>query len=269
MSEAISTILIVDDESPARNRLREVLADISPTFPHRVVGEAANAPEALALIESQRPHIVLLDVQMPGMNGVELARHIAARAADADIDNPRPMPKVIFATAFDEFAVNAFEVNAVDYLLKPVRSQRLLESLQKAYKLIPSDQLAAIDSLARATNTRRRHLSVHERGRVILVPIEQVVYLKAELKYITVRTREREHLIEESLTSLEEEFGDRFVRIHRNALIARNSLAGFERVTPGNEGEPGDPYWQVVLRDVPERLPVSRRQWSIVKGLAS
>jgi two-component system, LytTR family, response regulator AlgR len=269
MSEAISTILIVDDEGPARNRLREVLADISPTFPHRVIGEAANAPEALALIESQRPHIVLLDVQMPGMNGIELARHIAARAADADVENPRPMPKIIFATAFDEFAVNAFEVNAVDYLLKPVRSARLLESLQKAYKLIPSEQLQSIDNLARATNVRRRHLSVHERGRVILVPIDQVLYLKAELKYITVRTREREHLIEESLTSLEEEFGDKFCRIHRNALIARNCLAGFERVTPGSEGEPGDPYWQVVLRDVPERLPVSRRQWSIVKGLVS
>jgi two-component system response regulator AlgR len=96
-----------------------------------------------------------------------------------------------------------------------------------------------------------------------------VLYLKAELKYITVRTREREFLIEESLTSLEEEFADRFVRIHRNALVARNSIAGFERVTPDGSGESGDPYWQVVLRDVPEKLPVSRRQWSIVKGLAS
>ena len=267
MSEAISSILIVDDEAPARMRLREVLADISSSFPHRIVGEAGNAPEALALIESQRPHIVLLDVQMPGMTGIELARHIVARAADADVDNPRPMPKVIFATAFDEFAVEAFDVSAVDYLLKPVRSARLLEALEKAFKLIPSEHLSAIEHLAKATNTRRRHLSVHERGRVILVPIDQVVYLKAELKYITVRTREREHLIEESLTSLEEEFGDRFVRVHRNALIARNNLAGFERITPSQDGEAGDPFWQVVLRDIPERLPVSRRQWSIVKGL--
>jgi two-component system response regulator AlgR len=118
---------------------------------------------------------------------------------------------------------------------------------------LPSDQIEAIDQLAKATNTRRRHLSVHERGRVILVPLEQVIYLKAELKYITVRTREREFLIEESLTSLEEEFVDRFVRIHRNALVARPSIAGFERVTPTGEDDAGDPYWQVVLRDVPDR----------------
>ena len=122
---------------------------------------------------------------------------------------------------------------------------------------------------SRISEFRRRHLSVHERGRVILVPLDQVVYLKAELKYITVRTREREFLIEESLTSLEEEFIDRFVRIHRNALVARPSIAGFERVTPTGDEEGGDPYWQVVLRDIPERLPVSRRQWSTVKNLVT
>lgn len=268
MSDATS-ILIVDDEAPARARLREVLADLSPDFSHRIVGEAANAPEALAQIESQRPQIVLMDVQMPGMTGIELARHISARAGKGDQDDPKPMPLVIFVTAFDEFAVEAFEVNALDYLLKPVRAQRLLGALKRAQTLLPAEHLEAIDRLVKATNTRRRHLSVHERGRVILVPLEQVLYLKAELKYITVRTREREFLIEESLTSLEEEFEDRFVRIHRNALVARPSIAGFERVTPTGEGEPGDPYWQVVLREVPEKLPVSRRQWSIVKGLVS
>jgi two-component system response regulator AlgR len=250
MSDATS-ILIVDDEAPARSRLREVLADLSPEFPHRIVGEAANAPEALAQIETQRPQIVLMDVQMPGMTGIELARHISARAAEGDHDDPKPMPLVIFVTAFDEFAVEAFEVNALDYLLKPVRAQRLLGALKRAQTLLPAEHLEAIDQLVKATNTRRRHLSVHERGRVILVPLEQVLYLKAELKYITVRTREREFLIEESLTSLEEEFKDRFVRIHRNALVARPSIAGFERVTPTGEGEEGgDPYWQVVLREV-------------------
>ena len=202
MSDATS-ILIVDDEAPARARLREVLADLAPEFPHRIVGEASNAPEALAQIESQRPQVVLMDVQMPGMTGIELARHISARGAEGDGTDPKPMPLIIFVTAFDEFAVNAFEVNALDYLLKPVRA------------------------------------------------------------------REREYLIEESLTSLEEEFNDRFVRIHRNALVARPSIAGFERVSPSGEGESGDPYWQVVLREVPDRLPVSRRQWSIVKGLVS
>ncbi|MCO5101633.1 MAG: response regulator transcription factor [Burkholderiaceae bacterium] len=262
----VPSILIVDDEPVARSRLRELLADLAPDFPHRIVGEAPNAPEALSQIESAHPQIVLLDIQMPGMTGIELARHISARAQS---DPPRPMPLIIFATAHDEFAVDAFEVRAIDYLLKPVRAERLRQALERALTRIPLEQAQAIDQLARATNTRRRHLSVHERGRVILVPLEQVVYLKAELKYITVRSKEREYLIEESLTSLEEEFGDRFVRIHRNALVARPSIAGFERVTPTGEAEGGDPYWQVVLRDIPERLPVSRRQWSTVKNLVT
>lgn len=266
MSDAIS-VLIVDDEPVARARLRELLADLAPEFPHRVVAEAANAPEALSQIDLYNPQVVLLDVQMPGMTGIELARHVSARAAASD--TPKPMPLVIFVTAFEEFAVDAFEVRAIDYLLKPVRAQRLLEALKRALTRLPADQMQAIDQLARATNTRRRHLSVHERGRVILVPLDQVVYLKAELKYITVRTREREFLIEESLTSLEEEFIDRFVRIHRNALVARPAIAGFERVTPTGDEEGGDPYWQVVLRDIPERLPVSRRQWSTVKNLVT
>jgi two-component system response regulator AlgR len=266
MSDAIS-VLIVDDEPVARARLRELLADLAPEFPHRVVAEAANAPEALSQIDLYKPQVVLLDVQMPGMTGIELARHVSARAAASE--TPKPMPLVIFVTAFEEFAVDAFEVRAIDYLLKPVRAQRLLEALKRAMTRLPSDQIQAIDQLARAANIRRRHLSVHERGRVILVPLDQVVYLKAELKYITVRTREREFLIEESLTSLEEEFIDRFVRIHRNALVARPAIAGFERVTPTGDEEGGDPYWQVVLRDIPERLPVSRRQWSTVKNLVT
>ena len=265
MSDATS-ILIVDDEPIARARLRELLADLSPDFPHRVVGEAANAPEALSQIEVARPQIVLLDIQMPGMTGIELARHMTARAT---AEEPKHVPLIIFVTAFDEFAVDAFEVRAIDYLMKPVRAERLGAALKKALTRLPSENIEAIDSLAKATNTRRRQLSVHERGRVILVPLEDVTYLKAELKYITVRTREREYLIEESLVSLEEEFSDRFVRIHRNALVARPSIAGFERVTPTTEEEGSDPFWQVVLRDVPERLPVSRRQWSSVKNLVS
>lgn len=261
------SILIVDDEPVARSRLRELLADLAPDFPHRIVGEAPNAPEALSQIEVTQPQIVLLDIQMPGMTGIELARHISARAQSGE--STRQMPLIIFVTAYDEFAVDAFEVRAIDYLLKPVRSERLEQALRRAMTRLPGEHAQEIDQLARATNTRRRHLSVHERGRVILVPLDQVVYLKAELKYITVRTKEREYLIEESLTALEEEFADRFVRIHRNALVARPSIAGFERVQPQGDAEGGDPYWQVVLRDVTERLPVSRRQWSIVKNLVS
>ncbi len=260
-----TSILIVDDEPVARSRLRELLAELSPEFPHRIIGEASNAPEALSQIEMSQPQIVLLDIQMPNMTGIELARHIWVRSQSGE--NPRPMPLIIFVTAFDEFAVEAFEVRAVDYLLKPVRATRLLEALVRAMSTAPAEHADAIDQLARATSTRRRHLSVHERGRVILVPLEQIVYLKAELKYITVRTNEREFLIEESLTSLEDEFSDRFVRIHRNALVARPAIAGFERVTPSGDEEGGDPYWQVVMREIDERLPVSRRQWSAVKNL--
>ena len=206
-------------------------------------GQRRHAADGGTVLGQQRQFVLLADVL--GGKGVDLA-----------------------AIGFpDQLAEQG--VVALDYLLKPVRPQRLLAALLRARTLMPSEHLDAIEALAKATNTRRRHLSVHERGRVILVALEQVIYLKAELKYITVRTREREYLIEESLTSLEEEFNDRFVRIHRNALVARPSIAGFERVSPSGEGETGDPYWQVVLREVPDRLPVSRRQWSIVKGLVS
>ncbi|NCW02094.1 MAG: LytTR family transcriptional regulator, partial [Betaproteobacteria bacterium] len=122
---------------------------------------------------------------------------------------------------------------------------------------------------ARILSPKRRHLSVHERGRVQLVPIEQVIYLKAEMKYVTIRTKEREFLIEESLTSLEDEFSDVFVRIHRNALVSKAAIAGFERVGADGAGEGSDPYWQVVLHELPDRLPVSRRQWSVVRNLVS
>lgn len=261
----VHSILIVDDEPLARSRLRELLTDAHESVPHRVVGECSSATEALEAINRLAPDIVMLDIQMPGMTGIELARHIATVASSGQA----PMPVVVFVTAHDEFALDAFEVDAVDYLLKPVRGTRLVEALRRATTRVPSDQIRVIDALAKSTDTHRRHLPVHERGRVLLIPIEEIVYLKAELKYVTVRTAEREHLIEEALSALEDEFGDRFVRIHRNALIARDAIAGFERVVPEQDDEPSDPYWQVVLRQVPERLPISRRQWSTVKHLAS
>src|SRR5690606_3206997 len=127
---------------------------------HRIVGEAPNAPEALSQIEVAQPQIVLLDIQMPGMTGIELARHISARAQSAE--SPRQMPLIIFVTAYDEFAVDAFEVRAIDYLLKPVRAERLGQALRRALTRLPSEHAQQIDELAVATNTRRRHLSVHE-----------------------------------------------------------------------------------------------------------
>lgn len=259
----LPSILIIDDELLARTRMRALLEDLAQVLPHRVVGEACDAPGALEAIRALQPDILLLDVQMPGMTGIELARHVVASSSPE-----RRVPVIVFVTAHDEFALEAFEVEAVDYLLKPVRSQRLLDALRRAVSRVPSEQAVAIAQIAQASDTRRRHLPVHERGRVLLVPLDEIVYLKAELKYITVRTVEREHLVEESLSALEEEFRDRFVRIHRNALVARSAITGFERVVPGADADTLDPYWQVVLRGVTERLPVSRRQWSSVRHLA-
>lgn len=245
-----SRVLIVDDEAPARRRMREVLGDCAQAYPVEIVGEAESGRQALALTQSLGADLLFLDIQMTDMDGLELARHL--------LKLPQP-PAVIFTTAYEQHAVAAFEVLAIDYLLKPVRTARLLAALQKVRPLPP----AADQTLARANPRARRHLSVSERSRVILVPVEDIVYLKAELKYLTIRTAEREYLLEESLTKLEEEFGNRFVRIHRNSLVARALIEGF-----GRKAEPdGDTHWEVVLKGIPERLPVSRRQQHLIREL--
>ncbi len=250
MTDEPLRILVVDDEAPARRRLRQQLDDCAGVLPLAVVGEAGGGREALEMLHATPADVVLSDIHMPDMNGLELARHL--------LKLPRP-PVVIFTTAFGEHALAAFEVNAVDYLLKPVRVPRLLAALQRVPRLKPVSA-AQLDELPGGA---RRFLSITERARVILVPIEEVVYLKAELKYITIRTVEREYLLEESLTRLEEEFGPRFVRVHRNCLVARDFIRGFER----RAGDDGDAHWVVLLRDVPETLPVSRRQQSIVREI--
>ena len=251
-------ILIVDDEAPARARLADLLSDIAADFPHRIVAAAADAPTALDVIAITPADIALIDVQMPGMSGIELARHLGA------LSEP---PAIVFVTAFDEYAVKAFEVHALDYLLKPVRAERLLDALTRASRLAVR-QAPAIAAAAREGGKARDAIAVVERGRVMLVPIDDIVYLKAELKYITIRTVEREYLTEEPLVDLESEFAERFVRVHRNALVARRAIAAFERVETVGDGDAvGEPHWEVTLRGVIERLPVSRRQWPIVKGL--
>ena len=147
-------------------------------------------------------------------------------------------------------------MNAIDYLLKPIRAERLLAALKKTRGGAPVSR-AALDA---AANQPRRHLSVHERGKITLVPIAEILYLRAELKYLTVRTAAREYLVEESLTRLEEEFADAFVRIHRNCLVARAAIAGFEK--NAEESESG---WAVVIKATGEKLPVSRRQHHVIK----
>ena len=253
-------ILIVDDEPPARVRLRQVLADCAGRVTLTVAGEADGGLKALAAAEQLQPDVVLLDIHMPDMNGLEVARHLSARATEAD-----PPPAVIFVTAYDEHALAAFEVQALDYLLKPVGAERLVAALARAHRLRPNDSKLA--QAARAIGAIRTHVTVSERGRMILVPVDDIVYLRAELKYVTIRTATREHLTEESLTSLEQEFGERFVRIHRNALVARASILGFQRVRgeADEEGESSDGHWVVLLKDFPEELPISRRQWPLVK----
>jgi two-component system response regulator AlgR len=237
-------IAIVDDEAPARSRVRDLLAESG--LPLAVVGEAANGRAALELLAGEAADVVLLDVRMPEMDGIELARHLQV------LERP---PAVVFTTAYDDYAIRAFEVNAVDYLLKPIRLERLKEALERARGSPP--RAAALRELATAP---RAHLSAQERGRIYLIPVGEVIYLKAELKYVSVRTAAREYLIEESLTRLEQEFGPRFVRVHRNCLVARAAVRGFERAQ-----QDGDASWEVLLDGVEERIPVSRRQQHVVR----
>lgn len=255
-------ILIVDDEAPARQRMTDLLSDIAAEMPHTIVGQAADGRSALDRLAETPADIALIDVQMPGMTGIELARHLGAL--------PDP-PAIVFVTAFDEYAVKAFEVHALDYLMKPVRAARLLDALNRVRSLTQR-QTSAIAAAAResgeARGKKRDTIAVVERGRVLLVPVQEILYLKAELKYITIRTAEREYLTEEPLVDLENEFTEVFVRVHRNALVARRAISGFERVeSVGNGDSVGEPHWVVTLRDVPERLPVSRRQWPVVKEI--
>ncbi|ADL56533.1 LytR/AlgR family response regulator transcription factor [Gallionella capsiferriformans] len=241
-------IFIVDDEPPARNRLRELLSDCNEQLALEITGEAGNGQEALDKLMVEPADVVLLDIRMPQMDGIELAQHLQKL--------PRS-PVVIFTTAYDAYAIKAFELHAIDYLLKPIRLGRLFDALSRARAAVPVQLEVLRDLLPEP----RRHLAIHERGKIHLIAIEQVLFLRAELKYITVRTGEREYLIEESLTALEKEFITRFVRIHRNCLVARDAIEGFER--GGDEGEGSG--WLVKLKGLPEALPISRRQQHIVK----
>ena len=246
-----SRILIVDDEAPARKRLTDLLDDCREAFPLVIADTASNGVEAIEAINAGAIDIVLTDIRMPVMDGIEVARHLA------HMESP---PRLIFVTAYDQYAVQAFELNAVDYLLKPIRAERLLAALQKA----APPKAAGADAVAAATASKRRHFSIHERGKIVLVPVEEVIFLRAELKYVTVRTAHKEFLMEDSLTRLEEEFAGSFTRIHRNTLVANHAVAGFERVGNHADGE-GGAHWVVVLKGHDEKLPVSRRQQHVVK----
>ena len=240
-------VLIVDDEKLARDRLRELLNEIGG---HTVVGEGMNGNEAVEKSAALNPDVVLTDIRMPGMDGLEAAMHLMG------MENP---PMVIFTTAYDQHALHAFEVNAVDYLLKPIRKDRLAAALDKAKKLT-LQQLQDINQ-AQDTPQARTHISVHLRGNIRLVPVQDILYFMADSKYVTVRTTSEEHLIEDSLINLEKEFGEKiFLRIHRNALVATSYIKGIEKSSTGN--------WQVALKDLEKRLDVSRRHAAAVRRWA-
>lgn len=244
------TVFVVDDEAPARSRLRELLVDCNSQLPLECVGEAGNGIEALEKLSDIHADVVLIDIRMPQMDGLELAQHLRK------LTDP---PAIIFTTAYDSYAIKAFELHAMDYLLKPIRLGRLFDALVHARNAVPP----SIEVLQDLLPEPRKNLSIHERGKVILIPIEDVVYLRAELKYVTVRTAEREYLIEEALSMLEKEHAMRFVRIHRNCLVAKAAIEGFEKVT---DTENGEPHWAVKLKGIDEMLPISRRQQYIVKA---
>ena len=228
-------VLIVDDEKLARDRLARLMEDMPAV---EVVGEAPHGMDAVKLSSELEPDVVLLDIRMPGMDGLEAARHLSA------LESP---PAVIFCTAYEEHAVEAFNVQAVGYLLKPVRKSNLEQALTGATRTNKA-QLAA---LAQQEGNQRTHISARTRHGIELVPVNEVRYFQADQKYVTVRHGDGELLIDETLRELETEFEERFVRVHRNALVAVNMIEGMERDPEG--------HYRVRLRGIDDRLDVSRR----------
>lgn len=235
-------ILIVDDEALARDRLARMLSEIDDV---QVVGQASNGAQAIDMVEQHDPHVVLMDIRMPGMDGLEAAQHLSRR------DNP---PAIIFTTAYNEYALSAFDTHAVGYLLKPVRKEKLAEALQKAHRLtrLQLQNLEQEDSPPSHT-----HISARLHGGIRLIPVEDVLYFQAEHKYVTVVYRDGHVLIEDSLKQLEQRFAELFVRIHRNALVARSQ---FRAVRRNQQGQ-----YIVELKDSDDKLEVSRRHAAQVK----
>jgi two-component system, LytTR family, response regulator AlgR len=233
-------VLIADDEPPARERLRSLLAELPDI---EVVGEAQNGEQALRLTVDTSPDVVLLDIRMPGMDGIEAARQINSLVEP---------PAVIFTTAYDEYAISAFDTNAVGYLLKPIRKEKLAEALGRAGRLT-RPQMQKLASNVEPP-PKRSHIAARHREGLRLIPVDEVMYFFAEQKYTTVKHLKGEDLIEDSLRSLEEEFGTGVVRIHRNALVSVRYLEGIDR---NSEGQ-----YFVRLRGCEAPLQVSRRMAS-------
>lgn len=241
-------VLVVDDESLARSRLKTLLGDCREPAA-QVLGEAANAVQAIDFLQHHEVDAVLADIHMPGADGLMLAQALRQLPQ---------APAIVFVTAYAEHAVQAFDLEALDYLTKPVRLERLQAALQKVARARQVTQESANDVVEDV-------LVIQERGRAERVPLAQVLYLKAELKYLTVRTANRSYLLEGSLSDLEARYASRFMRIHRNALVARRAVRALEKHHDPEEGE----GWAVRLDGVEEALFVSRRQLSAVRALVS
>jgi two-component system response regulator AlgR len=241
-------MLLVDDEPLARSRMRTLLADCKSPLAE-VAAEAANAAQAMEHLRRQSFDAVLLDIHMPGADGLALAQ-VLRTLPEA--------PAVVFVTAYAEHAVSAFELEAVDYLTKPVRLERLQAALSRVDK--------ARQGRANGPEPEQEVLVIQDRGRTERVPVTEVLHFKAELKYITVRTASRSYILDGSLSDLEEKHGAQFLRVHRNALVSRRAVRALEKHFDAEEGE----GWAVRLNGIDESLQVSRRQLSAVReALAS
>lgn len=234
-------VLIVDDEPLARARVRGLLAAMPEVA---WVGEAEGGMAALHACDRHQPDVLLLDIHMPDISGMEVARQLSLL--------PKP-PLLVFCTAYDDHAVSAFDVAALDYLVKPLRAERLAQALQRARERLGE----RVGTDAAAVPAQRTQLCVKVGGQLRLIPIVDIRYLHAEEKYVVVHHANGEDLVDESLKSLEEEFGERFLRIHRSCLIARDALKALRRTPEGHA--------QVLLHGVDKPLDVSRRCLADVK----
>ncbi len=256
MSARILSVMVVDDELLARTRLKTLLADCQDP-PCILAAEASDAMEAMAKLRTLSADVVLLDIRMPGADGLQLAR---------ELRSIRPELAIIFVTAHAEHAVEAFDLEVTDYLTKPVRMERLQKALLKA--LQNKERSAHINNGLEA-DLAQKYIIIQDRGRTERVPLSEILYFKAELKYVTVRTAQRSYILDGSLSELEAQHAQDYLRIHRNTLVARREMRALERFHGAEEDEDGagQEGWAVRLRHCDEALQVSRRQLASVRAV--